>query len=47
MLPVQSSCKSIIPAPADLSDEYRDSTNSMRDPFQIAREEKGLSLLRA
>lgn len=32
---------------ADDRNEYRDRTNSMRDPFQVAREEKGLSLLRA
>lgn len=29
------------------SENYRERTNSMRNPFEVAREEKGISLLRA
>lgn len=32
---------------AEFTEDYREKTNSMRDPFEVAREEKGVSLLRA
>jgi nucleoporin p58/p45 len=31
----------------EFTHDYREKTNSMRDPFEVAREEKGVSLLRA
>lgn len=31
----------------EFTNDYREKTNSMRDPFEVAREEKGVSLLRA
>ncbi|RSH77649.1 uncharacterized protein EHS24_003210 [Apiotrichum porosum] len=31
----------------NFTEDYRERTNSMRDPFEVAREEKGISLLRA
>ncbi|BEI88858.1 uncharacterized protein CcaverHIS019_0202200 [Cutaneotrichosporon cavernicola] len=31
----------------EFTDDYREKTNSMRDPFEVAREGKGVSLLRA
>ncbi|CAK9782979.1 hypothetical protein CC85DRAFT_286517 [Cutaneotrichosporon oleaginosum] len=32
---------------SDFTNDYREKTHSMRDPFEVAREEKGVSLLRA